>query len=359
MLSTIRGVPFVAVMLQFLLFSAAQSHAYDPADVLRASKELGLVLPNSILERPAIAEQLDVLSREKCDRQAIYQLSQALEEAGRRREGAQSLVGFSDNCKGYADGIRRAINLLLDISDYPRSVELADRLIEMEPNDDNGYYLRALAYERSNQCENAIADYSSAIALFGNKDKISSVAYESMSRCYEELGQYCDAMAPIESWVAINPGEYDNDQTRGILKRLSSKGQCAQAATGKKEETIRRKGAGTIRVDASINDVKGSFLIDTGATFVTIKKKFAEKAGIKVAGQRIKLNTANGAVDGVLTRAKSMKLRSLASERVQVVIQVDDAHDYGDGTDGLIGMSFLSRFDVTLDRKALRIRPRK
>ena len=65
--------------------------------------------------------------------------------------------------------------MLLDISDYSRSIELADRLIEMQPNDDNGYYLRALAYDRDNKCEQAIADYSSAIELFGDKDKISSV----------------------------------------------------------------------------------------------------------------------------------------------------------------------------------------
>ena len=65
-------------------------------------------------------------------------------------------------------------------------------------------------------------------------------------------------------------------------------------STGKKEETIRRKGANVIKVDASINGVKGTFIIDTGATFVTVKKGFAEKAGIKIAGERVKLNTANG-----------------------------------------------------------------
>lgn len=345
--------------LQFTLFSGAVSHAYDRADTQRATEQLGISLPDQILRRPSVAKQLAALSRERCDREAVYQLSKALEDESYRREAAESLVRFSDNCGGYTDGIRRGINVLLDISDYSRSVELADKLIEMEPNSDNGYFLRAVAYDRGNQCENAIADYSSAIELFGNKEKISSVSYESMSRCYEQLGQYCDAMLPIESWVAINPSEYDNDQTKSILRRLSNKGKCAQATSGKKEEVIRRKGADVIKVDASINGMKGTFMIDTGATFVTIKKRFAEKAGLKVAGQRIKLNTANGTVDGYLTKAKSVKLRSLESERVQVVIQIDEADDYGDGTDGLIGMSFLSRFDVAMDGKTLRIRPRK
>ena len=349
----------VAFVLQLVLLGGAVSHADERADALRAAQELGIALPDQILKRPAVARELGALARERCDRQAVYQLSRALEEESYRREAAESLVAFLDKCGGYSEGIRRAINLLLDVSDSFRAVELADKLIAMEPNNDNGYFLRAVAYERGKQCENAIADYSSAIELFGNKDKISSLSYESMSRCYEELGQYCDAMAPIESWVAINPGEYDNDQTRSILRRLSGKGKCALAATGKKEEVLRRKGANVIRAEAAINGVKGTFIIDTGATFVTIKKKFAEKAGMKVTGQRVKLNTANGTVDGVLTRAHSVKLRSLSSERVQIVIQVDDADDYGDGTDGLIGMSFLSRFDIALDGKTLRIRPRK
>ena len=147
---------------------------------------------------------------------------------------------------------------MLDVSDYSRSVEIADKLIEMEPNNDNSYFLRALAYDQGNQCEKAIPDYSSAIELFGDKDKISSVGYEKMSRCYEQMGQYCDAMLPIESWVAIDPAKNDNDQARSILRRLANMGKCAQETTGKKEETIRRKGTNVIKVEASINGVKGT-----------------------------------------------------------------------------------------------------
>jgi aspartyl protease family protein len=345
--------------LQLLLFSPTAGHAYDLADGQRTSKELGISLPDEVLRSPSVARQLGALSRERCDRQAIYQLSKALEDESYRREAAESLVSFSDRCGGYADGIRRAINLLLDVSDYPRSIELADKVIEMEPNSDNGYFLRALAYDRSNQCEEAIADYSTALELFGDKDKISSVSYEAISRCYEQLGQYCDAMLPIENWVAINPAEHDNDQTRSILKRLSSKGNCAEATTAKVPFTPLIEASTLITSEPLRRIVSSFFVVDTGASFVTIKKKFAEKAGIKITGQHLKLNTANGTVDGYLTKAKSVKLRSLESDGVQVVIQVDDANDYGDGTDGLIGMSFLSRFDVTMDARNLHIRPKK
>jgi clan AA aspartic protease (TIGR02281 family) len=346
--------------LQLLLFCGITAQAGELADARRAAQELGISLPEYVITGPGVARQLGALARERCDQQAAYELSKALEHESYRRQGAEALVAFSDRCGGYADGITRAINLLLDVSDYDRSIELAGKLIEMEPNSDNGYFLRAVAYDRGQQCEKAIADYASAIELFADKDKISSVSYEAMSRCYEQLGRYCDAMLPIQNWVAIDPNEHDNDKTRSILKRLSSRGECTYDTTaGKKEEAIRRKGSNVIVVEASINGVKGTFAIDTGASYVTIKKKFAEKAGIALAGERIKINTANGTVDAFLTQAKSVKLRSLESLRVQLAVQVDDADDFGDGMDGLIGMSFLSRFDVAMDSKTLRIRPHK
>jgi hypothetical protein len=44
---------------------------------------------------------------------------------------------------------------------------------------------------------------------------------------------------------------------------------------------------------------------------------------------------------------------------VAVVVQPDDKATYGAGIDGLLGMSFLSRFDVKIERNAVRIASRK
>ena len=207
-----------------ILFPPTLSYAYDQADAQRATDELGISLPPEIMERPPVAKQLGALSRERCDQKAVYQLAKELEDESYRREAAEGLVRFSDNCGGYADGLRRAINLMLDVSDYSRSVEIADKLIEMEPNNDNSYFLRALAYDQGNQCEKAIPDYSSAIELFGDKDKISSVGYEKMSRCYEQMGQYCDAMLPTSGNSARISAKccVRNFTTRAFVRSLAT-----------------------------------------------------------------------------------------------------------------------------------------
>lgn len=141
---------------------------------------------------------------------------------------------------------------------------------------------------------------------------------------------------------------------------MASRGKCIQQAKGAKEERIRRRGADVVTVEAEIDGVKGTFVLDTGASYVTVKKSFADKAGLKTSSaQKIRLHTANGAVDGYLTRAGSVKMRSLEAKKVQVVVQADEEENFGNGISGLIGMSFLARYDIVMESKSIRIRPRK
>src|SRR5262249_2986925 len=119
-----RAMSLAAMALQLVLLAGTASHADDRADMQRAGEAPGISLPDDVLRNREVARQLRALSRERCDQKAIYKLSKALEEESYRREAADALIKFSDNCGGYEDGIRRAINVLLDISDYPRAIEL-------------------------------------------------------------------------------------------------------------------------------------------------------------------------------------------------------------------------------------------
>jgi aspartyl protease family protein len=107
----------------------------------------------------------------------------------------------------------------------------------------------------------------------------------------------------------------------------------------------------------TINGIRGTFILDTGATFVSLKPGFAQKAGVEVDQESIvHLRTANGIVDGKRGRAQTIQLRSLVAKDVPIVVHAGGA--YGDGIDGLLGMSFLSRFNINMDGKTVRISPR-
>ncbi|HEY4406930.1 MAG TPA: retroviral-like aspartic protease family protein [Xanthobacteraceae bacterium] len=318
-------------------------------------------LPPNVTGSEPVRSPLEALTREPCDQKAVEQLGIALESVGRRREAANAHISFSAACSGhYAPSLRTAVNILLTLSDYTRAASVASDLIALEPFNDNGYYLRAVARDRGGLLKPAIDDYVTALELFGNKNQISSVAYLAMARAYEKLGQFCDAVLPIESWVSLNPARNDTSQTRAIIADYTAKGRCQPGTSGGEEVFKLARPNSMARLPVSINGVLGNMILDTGATFVSLTATFAQKAKIQIdQDSALQLHTANGMGDGKQGRAATIQLRSLAAKDVPVVVQSDAKAAYGDGVDGLLGMSFLSHFKVSIDTQAVRISSRK
>ena len=198
--------------------------ATGPTDVADTLARLTINLPGTVTATAAVRGPLEQLGREKCDQTAILNLANGLEQAGYRREAAIAQVNFSSQCGGYAEALRGAINILLKLSDFTTAENVASNLINLEPFGDNGYFLRALARDGNKSMKGAIDDYVTAIELFGNKEHISSVGYYNMARDYEKLGQFCDAMLPIERWVASTPlGTVGLRLSRRHVRAMSSR----------------------------------------------------------------------------------------------------------------------------------------
>jgi predicted aspartyl protease len=99
--------------------------------------------------------------------------------------------------------------------------------------------------------------------------------------------------------------------------------------------------------------------LDTGASFVSRKSAFAKQANVEVDGDSvIRLSTANGIGEGKRGRAATIRIRSLEARNVPIVAQDDAKGTYGAGIDGLLGMSFLARFRLAIDARAVKSRPR-
>ena len=62
----------------------------------------------------------------------------------------------------------------------------------------------------------------------------------------------------------------------------------------------------------------------------------------------ITLMTVNGQAKAKLSKADKVTLGKLAAANVPVAIQKVDDKSYGNGVDGLLGMSFLSLFEVKM-----------
>jgi len=247
------------------------------------------------------------------------------------------------------------VNILLALSDYFAAVAAATELIKLDPQDDSSYYLRALANDRGGFSKKAIDDYTAAIGLFVNKANISSDGYLAIARNYEKLGQFCDAELAVESWVALNPERNDSGRMQALIADYTAKGKC-DAPNARSEEVIKiPPRRNVVKLPVSINGLRGTFIMDTGASLVTLGADFARKAKVEIdQNSKVRLNTANGIVEGKKGRAATVQLRSLQAKDVVIAIQSGKS-TYGEGIDGLLGMSFLSRFKVSIDTESIRI----
>src|SRR5262245_57762086 len=216
-----RGPAYlVSLMLWSIAGVLATSQAakgVDMDDIFAAMERLQVGIPMNVAGRDPVRRHLAELGREPCDQRAIADLGKALDDTGYRRETVNAHIRFSQTCGGQAASLRAAVNILLKLSDYAKAVTVATDLIKLEPYNDNGFFLRAVAQDRAGSYQKAIDDYVTAIELFGNKDRIASVSYLGIARSYEKLGQFCDAVVPLQSWISLNPVRNESSQIRVII----------------------------------------------------------------------------------------------------------------------------------------------
>lgn len=352
-----RTATLFAAVLFLTDISTGYSQTPDKQPFPGPPRSFSIELPPRARVTHDISRAMDELEREPCDKTAIFNLGRALGANGYRREAAKAHIRFSETCGGHAPSLREAVNMLINLSDYEEAAAVASKVIEQSPFDDNGYFLRALAYYNSGKYRIAIDDFTTAVELFGNKDRISSVSYYYMALAYDKLGQFCDAAAPIQTWINLNPARNDTSQVRAMIASYVAKGNCPKSSAT--EVTFPARRGQVVHVDVVINGVKGKFLLDTGATLVALRQSFADKAKVTVdETSSIKIATANGITSAKRGTAKTVEVRTLKAEDVPLIVQSDAKGTYGAGVDGLLGMSFLSRFQLSMTNTTVRIKSR-
>lgn len=110
----------------------------------------------------------------------------------------------------------------------------------------------------------------------------------------------------------------------------------------------------SIILEATLNKrIKVSLMLDTGSSLVVLKKDVAKALGVNL--DKVKTSLQLTLADGRKINAKHVTLESIRVENteannVDAAIMLDEAGDLGFG-DGLLGMSFLKRFNFKVDQK--------
>ena len=92
----------------------------------------------------------------------------------------------------------------------------------------------------------------------------------------------------------------------------------------------------------------GAFLLDTGATFISISNAVAQRLGVRSAGNgTVRLVTASGVIEAPLAVLDEVNVGGAIARLVPAVIH--DIPGLPPNVAGLLGMSFLERFRVNID----------
>ena len=332
----------------------------DPGEVFAAVYDRLGALPLRAARDPFVWLRLEELQREPCDQKSMDDLALALDKLGYRREAANGLYNFVRNCGAPLSALHKSVDIYLKLTDYPKAVEVADEFVRRAPSDHNAHYLRAVALQGAGDLPRALVDYSDAIELFGSDKKgIASRVFLRMAEVYAALNRFCEATAPINMWVSLDPASRDTSRTQKIISDYEAKGNCASSMDFRKESFPISGQKNVVTVKATINGVRGLFILDTGASYVSLKAGFADRAKIPQSETEITLMTANGPAKAKLSKADKVMLGKLEAANVPVAIQKTDERSYGNGVDGLLGMCFLSRFEVQMASGSIEIRTRR
>ena len=122
---------------------------------------------------------------------------------------------------------------------------------------------------------------------------------------------------------------------------------------GRGELVIPRGPDGHFHVEGRVNGQAVSFLVDTGATTVTVSEALAQRASLK-GGQPVTFQTANGTLPGRLLRQVPVQAGHLALPGVTVAVgMVGKPPEIA-----LLGQNFLSRYDIQILQNEMRLMPR-
>jgi len=335
-------------------------HSAQVSNFAAVYRDLGIArLPVKVELQSDTRARLEQLKREPCYHEAIVGFAYALMAEGYPRDADTSLVNFSRRCGGsYAISLLR-YNALLRASDFPAALAVANEMIKADPANAQIRYSRGATYEQMKDFERALSDYINGMQLHGDLNTISVSNFYDISRMYAALGRYCDAITPLETYISFDPATRREARFTKLISDFADKGNCDTRFARGSARVARLSSPGASNATTlavTVNGVTGGFVLDTGASYVALTARFAAKAKVKMdQSTEVMLKTVGGSKVADLGYADSVNVDRAQAQGVSVVVVRAEPNPFGPRLDGLLGMSFLSRFQMKLSENAIEL----
>lgn len=286
------------------------------------------------------------LVTEPCDRQSMFSLDEALGHAGDYRGVIDRTEAFWKRCGPLSRLRWFTYDAHKRLSEIDKAIADAALLIAENPHDKDFWWWRGILYEETGQIEKAAADFRQSITI---EPRIAGIPF-NLAAAYEKLGKPCDAIFPIEQFLRYHPDVIDRESVDQRLFRLYAEPGCAPMV-GKGRAVIRfQPGDAAIHATVKMGRVSGVFIVDTGASLTVLTSELAEKVGLHPSS-KILIHTAAGIAEGLVSIVDSMDVQGVHAKYVPVAV----LDQLPPGVDGLLGLSFLARFNIQMETQAGRL----
>lgn len=147
--------------------------------------------------------------------------------------------------------------------------------------------------------------------------------------------------------------DVDGRRVRLVVGQHAVNVVAAGAAERAPTITIQADGRGQFHTVGTINGAAVQFVVDTGATFVSLGRSDALKAGVDFTkGEPAMMQTANGVIRAWRVVLDTVRVGNVTLRNVDGVVQANDMPF------ALLGMSFLNRMEMRRDGTVLLLRQR-
>lgn len=243
-------------------------------------------------------------------------------------------------------------------SDFAGAEETANILLEKHPGSSRIYAWRAEARHGRGDLDGAYEDLSRSIYLVSDPDRVNPVGVEQLAKLAAEAGRPCEAIAVMRDFAAMYPEKWKMPAVRTMMEKWRKDGSCPPPFGSGTASMKYSPSAKSILMPVTVNGVTGRFIVDTGASRTVLTRAFAAKAKVEATDDEgATVTTANGEVWQMGGRASHMAMGGAEARDVQIFVQQENQTGFGRGVDGLLGLSFLGNFKVTIGEGSLSLTP--
>jgi len=277
-----------------------------------------------------------------CNRPATLKWMVELTRAGEHQRVVAESEGFIARCGEFDQLRHRALHSLKALSRWDEAIAHATALMEKHPYDKDYPVWRAQIWEQKGDLARAAADFRLSLS---NQPRMVQIPF-NLSGLLEKLGKPCEAILPIEQFLHFHDQYRTSPKVMRRLQKLRQHPSCADRRAKGSEVLRFTPGGPSIRAQLRVNGKTVPAIIDTGASYIALTQKAADKLGVDAStGRKLRLGVVGGVHEGRLVMLDKVAVGRATAQRVEAVV-VDRL---GGDMEALVGLSFLSRFQVTMD----------